>query len=98
MTVGFPPLKLTRAPEAGGGRARNDSSTPAFFSSSLYFIIACTASALGMASGAADAYPPGIISIIKRIGLLLGWVGSITRRTRSRGIDRSAKKVQVAHS
>jgi hypothetical protein len=41
---------------------------PAFFSSSLYFIIDATASALGMTSDAADAYPPGIISIMKRMG------------------------------
>ena len=42
---------MTRAPIDGGCRPSSASSTPAFCSDSLYFIIAATASALGHRAG-----------------------------------------------
>src|SRR5690349_11180180 len=67
VTLGFPPANDTRAPIEGGWRPSSASSTPAFCSSSLYFIIAATALASGMVPGAAVSYPLGIISIMNRI-------------------------------
>src|SRR5438067_441147 len=56
-----------RAPVEGGWRPSSASSTPAFCRDSLYFVIAATALASGMAPGAAFSYPLGIISIMNRI-------------------------------
>src|SRR5713226_5702436 len=67
VTLGFPPENETRAPIEGGWRPSSASSTPAFCRDSLYFIIAATALASGMAPGLAFSYPFGIISIINRI-------------------------------
>src|SRR6202165_5690940 len=66
-TLGFPPENETRAPIEGGWRPSSASSTPAFCKDSLYFIIAATALASGMAPGSAFSYPFGIISIMNRI-------------------------------
>jgi hypothetical protein len=51
--LGLPPSKLTRAPIDGGCRPSSAISTPAFRRDSLYFIIAATASAGGVAPGGA---------------------------------------------
>src|ERR1700731_2287038 len=69
VTLGFPPENETRAPIEGGWRPSSASSTPAFCRDSLYFIIAATALASGMAPGAAFSYPLGIIRIRNRIGI-----------------------------
>src|ERR1700674_3133093 len=67
VTLGLPPANVTRAPIEGGWRPSSASSTPAFRKDSLYFIIASTALASGMAPGAAFSYPLGIISIMNRM-------------------------------
>src|SRR5882762_5594223 len=67
VTFGFPSENETRAPIEGGWRPSSASSTPAFCRDSLYFIIASTALASGMAPGAAFSYPFGIINIMNRI-------------------------------
>src|SRR5580700_3747718 len=67
VTFALPPANVTRAPIEGGCSPSSASSTPAFCSDSLYFIIAATASALGMAPGPAFSYPLGIISIMNRM-------------------------------
>src|SRR6267378_5330808 len=71
VTLGFPPENETRAPIEGGWRPSSASNTPAFCRDSLYFIMAATALASGMAPGGAFSYPFGIISIMKRIVFLL---------------------------
>ena len=67
MTFALPPANETRAPIDGGWRPSSASSTPAFCSDSLYFIIAATAAASGVVPGSARSYPLGIISSMKRM-------------------------------
>ena len=67
VTLGFPRENETRVPIEGGWSPSSASSTPAFVSASLYFVIAATISALGTAPGSAFSYPWGIISIMNRI-------------------------------
>src|SRR5438046_486244 len=67
VTLGFPRENETRVPIEGGWSPSSASSTPAFVSASLNFVISATISALGMAPGSAFSYPWGIISIMNRI-------------------------------
>src|ERR1700739_1025917 len=67
VTLGLPPANETRAPMEGGCSPSSPSSTPAFCSSWLYFIMAATAFASGIVPGWAFSYPLGIISIMNRI-------------------------------
>jgi len=53
VTFGLPSWKLTRAPVDGGCSPSSASSTPAFCSDSLYFIILSTAFASGAVPGCA---------------------------------------------
>src|SRR5437773_10665321 len=67
VILALPPENEIRAPAEGGWRPSSESSTPAFFSVSLYFIIASTALGSGVIPGAAFSYPLGIISIMNLI-------------------------------
>src|SRR5712692_9048907 len=73
VTFGLPPVNVTRAPIEGGWRPSSASSTPAFCRASLYFIMAATALASGIAPGWAFSYPLGIISIMNRIAVVSFW-------------------------
>src|SRR5438093_9754807 len=53
VTLGFPRENETRVPIEGGWSPSSASSTPAFVSASLNFVISATISALGMAPGSA---------------------------------------------
>src|SRR5580658_5579451 len=67
VTAALPSVYETRAPVEGGKSPSSPSSTPAFCRLLLYSIILATVSALGAASAAADSYPLGITTIMKRI-------------------------------
>src|SRR5579863_2902273 len=71
-----------RAPADGGVSPSRASSTPACCSSRLYFIIASTIFASGVASGLAFSYPLGIISIMNRI--VISSLRFFAHRTRTR--------------
>src|ERR1035438_1848392 len=64
-TLGFPPPNRTRAPFELAWRPSRARSTPAFVSSSLYFIIAETSFASDLTGGSAAAF--GYISIMNRM-------------------------------
>jgi hypothetical protein len=57
LDPGLPPSKVTRAPMDGGCSPSSASSTPAFCSDSLYFIILATASASGTVPAAPSRTP-----------------------------------------
>src|SRR5258708_12671180 len=73
VTLGLPPENVTRAPIDGGWSPSSASSTPAFCRAWLYFIMAATALASGMAPGWAFSYPLGIIRIMNRIAVVSFW-------------------------
>src|SRR5829696_884267 len=81
MTVRSPPSKRTLAPSEVGRRPSPASMTPAFPSSSLYFVIASRSSVLGI-SPRSDSGLPGTRTM-KRIGASLWWLGLVLlpRRT-----------------
>src|SRR3954470_2692530 len=78
VTFALPPGNETRAPIDGGCRPSPPSITPAFCSSSLYFIIAAPALASGSVPGFALSYPFGIMIIMNRMVLFSSWMGSAT--------------------